>query len=135
MKKLRKIITHNAVDAVDAAGSATTAGWHNVGDADFGLVTASCDSGTTSCVWSLEFRQSSVNGAGQGEMTNGPFIDVDESFPPDPTAGLHTVATGRAQLRLFDLRGVDAFRLRLNTRTGADEVFSSFMTLLREGGC
>lgn len=121
MKTIKRQIVHDAIIATTGAGAGT---FYDCGEADFVAIMASCDSGATSCVWSMELKDTET------AMTGSPFVDVDESYPPDPTAGLHTVLTARQQWRLFDVRGIDAFSIRLNTRTGADEVFSCLAKLL-----
>lgn len=126
MQIIGRHITHNAVTTTDGAGDNGFIGFLSVGNADFALIMASCDAGTTSCVFSFELAD------GEPTMTNSPFIDVDESFPADPTAGLHTVLTGRQLWRLLDIRGIDSMRVRLNTRTGGDETFSCLVKLLKE---
>ncbi len=123
MKIIGKVVTHDAVTATEAAPGKL----HPVGDADFVLINHKC-AGTTSCVW--EFYTQCQNW-GATETWNG----LDTTFPPDPAAGEHTTtqAANEAPL-LFDVRGCDAWGVRLKTRTAGDETFDAMGTLVKVSG-
>jgi hypothetical protein len=124
---ISKSLVHNGRTAVTLAPS-TLQDFTDCREASYAMVAADCVSGSTSCVWSAYLLSKT-----DAILNPAPtlFIDVDESFPPDPTAGLHTSLTGRTLYRLFDVRGIDGINIRLNTVTAADEVFNCLIVLVR----
>lgn len=92
---------------------------HNVvqcGNAERAMISLNCEAGTTSIVWKL-----------MGLSAKGGTWSMIESFG---SGGSLTVLVGHMKSELVTVAGYKAIALQLATRSGSDEIGSSWVTLV-----